>query len=268
MDNLPRILQYMPALCAQVRRVAIAAGEACMDHFQPGGMSDGITTKTDGSHVTLADMASEAIIAKGLAEIAPGILMVGEEGVSAGNGPTTLDGHDYYWLVDPLDATAAFIKGLPDFSVNIALMHHHQPILGVVYGPHNGEMYAAHGPGTAIKWTLDNPRDKPIKVRQPPSAGLTVMTSIFYTSPKMDKFLEEYKVEKTIRRGSALKFCAIAAGKADLYPRLGPTCEWDTAAGDAILRAAGGQILTMDGAPLTYGKIDQNFVNPGFIAQG
>lgn len=269
MDNhIPRILNHLPALCAQVRRVAIAAGDACLDHFRPEGMgADSVIAKGDGSPVTAADKASEAIIAKGLADIAPGILMVGEEQVADGLGPTTLDGHTHYWLVDPLDGTLSFVRGSTEFSVNIALMRDHQPILGVIYAPYSGEMYAAHGPGTAIKWMHDNPRDKAIRVRQPPRGGLTVMTSASYISPRMDSFLAEYKVEKLIRRGSSLKFCAIAAGRADLYPRLGPTCEWDTAAADAILRAAGGQITTLDGAPLTYGKITEKFINPPFIAQ-
>ncbi len=268
MDNLPRILNYLPALCAQVRRVAMTAGDACLDHFLPEGMDRAsVITKSDGSPVTLADKASEDIIAKGLADIAPGILMVGEEQVADGMGPTTLDGHAYYWMVDPLDGTLEFIKGSGDFTVNIALMHNHQPILGVIYAPYSGDLYAAHGPGTAIKWTIETKRDKPIKTRQPPRGGLTVMASAHYHSPEVEAFLEEYKVEKLIKRGSSLKFCTIAAGKADLYPRLGPTCEWDTAAADAILRAAGGQITTLDGAPLTYGKIDQKFINPAFIAQ-
>ncbi len=268
-NNLPRILNYLPALCAQVRRLAIEAGDACLDHFRPEGMDRGsVIAKGDGSPVTAADKASEDIIAKGLASITPGVLMVGEEQVADGLGPTTLDGHTYYWLVDPLDGTLEFIKGSGEFSVNIALMQDHQPILGVIYAPASGELYAAHGPDTAIKWTHDNPRDKAIKVRQPPRGGLTVMTSASYTSPELERFLTEYKVEKVIKRGSSLKFCAIAAGKADIYPRLGPTCEWDTAAADAILRAAGGRITTLEGDPLTYGKVGAKFVNPAFIAQG
>jgi 3'(2'), 5'-bisphosphate nucleotidase len=263
---LPRILNYPGALCAQVRRLAIDAGEAILTHYRPEGYDEAMV-KADGSPVTLADRESEELIEKGLAEITPGIPMIGEEATEAGRKPD-LTGHDYYWLVDPLDGTKEFIKGSGDFTVNIALMHNHQPILGVVYAPYLGELYAAHGPGTAVRWSEDNPRDKSMRVRTPPREGLTVVASLSHGSPKMDKFLESYKVAKVIKRGSSLKFCAVAAAKADIYPRLGPTYEWDTAASDAILRAAGGRVLDLEGNVLRYGKTESNLLNSGFIAIG
>lgn len=221
--------------------------------------------KGDASPVTEADERAEAVILAGLAQLAPEIPVVAEESMAAGRTPDVSGGR--FWLVDPLDGTKEFIGGSPDYTVNIALIKNHVPVLGVIYAPARGEMYAAYGEGTAVRWLQDTNNEKPIRTRVPPRGGLTVMASKSRSIAELDKFLEEHKVEKIIRKGSSLKICAIASGKADLYPGLAETCEWDTAAGQAILESAGGEIVDLDGKPLRYGTKAGDFKNPRFIAQ-
>jgi 3'(2'), 5'-bisphosphate nucleotidase len=206
------------------------------------------------------------VIEEGLKNITPDILIIGEEAAAEGRLPD-LNGAEYFWLVDPLDGTKEFISGRGDYTVNIALIRNRVPIMGVVYAPVKGELYAGCGEGTAVKWSEDTGKDKKITVRTPPPAGLTVVASLHHgDAGRMEKFLSSYKIEKLIKRGSSLKICAVAAGKADVYPRLGPTCEWDTAAGDAVLRAAGGMITDLQGKDLVYGRQEGKFLNPEFIA--
>lgn len=248
-----------------VRRIALEAGYATLAHFDESG-SQNVETKDDGSPVTVADREAEEIIEKKLKEILPDIPIIGEEAAAVGRLPD-LSGAEYFWLVDPLDGTKEFISGSGDYTVNIALIRDGTPVLGVVYAPVKGELYAGHEPGSAIRWLDDTNVEKSIQVRKPPKAGLTVVASRNHgDGGKLEKFLESYKVEKLLKRGSSLKICAVAAGKADLYPRFGPTCEWDTAAGDAVLRAAGGILTTTDGQPMTYGHAGRKFLNPEFIA--
>jgi 3'(2'), 5'-bisphosphate nucleotidase len=259
-----KLLQHLPALCNMVRRVAIEAGDHTLQYYDEAGCA--ADEKSDGSPVTIADREAEAIIIKGLQNIMPDVPVVGEESVAAGTIPD-LSNTEWFWLVDPLDGTKEFIRGSPDYTVNIALIHRGVPVLGVVYAPVNGELYSGHGAGTAIRWLADSNNDKPIRVRNLPSEGLTVMSSRNHQNPTaLSKFLAEFKVAKEIRRGSSLKICLIAAGKADLYPRFGLTSEWDTAAGDAVLRSAGGHIVDMKGAPLSYGHAQKKFENPEFVA--
>ncbi|MBI4032072.1 MAG: 3'(2'),5'-bisphosphate nucleotidase CysQ [Proteobacteria bacterium] len=247
------------------RRIAIEAGHATLAHFDESGYA-GAETKGDGSPVTVADREAEEIIGKKLKDILPDIPIIGEEAAEAGNLPD-LSGADYFWLVDSLDGTKEFISGSGDYTVNIALVHNGAPILGVVYAPVKGELYAGCGEGTAIRWLEDTNVEKVIHVRRPPKEGLTVVASRNHgDGGRLNAFLDGHKVEKLIKRGSSLKICAVAAGKADLYPRFGPTCEWDTAAGDAILRAAGGVLATTGGRPFTYGHAGRKFLNPEFIA--
>lgn len=248
-----------------VRRIAVEAGHATLAHFDESGYA-GADIKGDGSPVTIADREAEEIIERKLKEILPAVPVIGEEAAETGTLPD-LSGAEHFWLVDPLDGTKEFISGSGDYTVNIALIHNGTPVLGVVYAPANGELYAGCEGGNAVRWLEDNNNEKEIRVRRAPKAGLTVVASRNHgDSGKLDKFLENYKVEKLVKRGSSLKICAIAAGKADLYPRFGPTCEWDTAAGDAVLRAAGGLLTTTDHQPFTYGHADRKFLNPEFIA--
>lgn len=260
-----RLLSHLPALCNMVRRVALEAGEVTLRYFDDAGYH-GADAKGDGSPVTIADREAEKVIEQALAEITPDVPVVGEEAVSEGHIPD-LSAGEYFWMVDPLDGTKEFISGSGDYTVNIALIHKDTPVLGVVFAPVPGELYAGCGPGTAVRWLEDSDKEKEICVRPTPEKGLTVVASKSHgNTEKLDDFLSHYKIEKLIKRGSSLKICAVAAGKADIYPRFGPTCEWDTAAGDAVLRSAGGFLTTTDGRPLVYGKVQDKFLNPEFIA--
>ena len=262
-DN--KLLQNLPALTNIVRRIAIEAGEITLKYYDDIDNAN-VDAKADGSPVSLADQEAEKLIQEKLAEVTPGIPMIGEEAASADQCPS-LKEHDYFWLVDPLDGTKEFISGGEDFTVNIALIHKGEPIMGVVYVPVTEDIYAGHEPGSAIRWNPERAEDKPISVRQPPAEGLTVVASASHgNTEKLDTFLEGFKVKKLMKRGSSLKICAIAEGKADLYPRFGPTCEWDTAAGHAVLRAAGGFLTDTDGTPLCYGGLREKYLNPEFIA--
>lgn len=265
MSDIPVILKHLPALCNQIKRLAIEAGELTLEYFDESGYQ-GTQIKGDGSPVTVADQKAEKLIEDALSKIAPGVPMVGEEATAAGRIPNLTE-TDYFWLVDPLDGTKEFIRGSGDFTVNIALIHNKEPVLGVVYAPFHGELYAGHGEGTAIRWFEDSDKEKSLRCRSIPAKGITVASSRSHgNGGRQDKFLEQFKVEKIVRRGSSLKMTSIAAGKADIYPRFGPTCEWDTAASDAILRSAGGIITDLDGKKLTYGGADPKFLNPEFIA--
>jgi len=260
-----KLLEHLPALCNIVRRIATEAGEVTLEHFEDSGYQ-GVQTKGDGSPVTEADRAAENVIKAGLSSVLSDIPMIGEESFAAGDIPS-LSESEYFWMVDPLDGTKEFISGSGDYTVNIALIRNKTPVLGVVYAPVKGEMFYGCEDGGAFRYMEDSDREKPIQVRTPPAKGLTIVASRSHgDADKMDKFLQDFKVEKLVKRGSSLKICAVAAGKADIYPRFGPTCEWDTAAGDAVLRAAGGIMTYVDGSPMTYGHADRKFLNPEFIA--
>lgn len=264
-----KLLIHRAALCNMVRRIALEAGELTLDYFDEAGFSDA-QAKADGSPVTIADEKAEELIEAKLLEILPDVPIVGEEGI-AGGRQVDLSGADYFWLVDPLDGTKEFVSGSGDYTVNIALIYKGAPVLGVVYAPALGELYAGYteedGSAKALRWLEDTDHEKDIHVRRNPAEGLSVVSSRSHgNNARLDDFLSHYKVAKIIKRGSSLKICAVAAGKADLYPRLGPTCEWDTAAGDAVLRAAGGAVRDLEGNPLRYGGANPKFLNPEFIA--
>lgn len=260
-----KLLDNLPALCNIVRRIALEAGEVTLKYFEDCGYQ-GADMKADGSPVTLADQEAEVLIEDRLKHTTPDILFVGEEATSEGRRPD-LSQQDYFWLVDPLDGTKEFISGSGDYTVNIALIYKSEPILGVVYAPAKGELFAGCGAGTAVKWLEDSDKEKPISVRDIPAKGITAVASKNHGSgDKLESFLNNFKVEKLAKRGSSLKICMIAEAKADIYPRFGPTCEWDTAAADAVLRSAGGVVSDTDGKPLSYGGADPKFLNPEFIA--
>lgn len=260
-----RLLNHLEALCNMVRRIARDAGDLLYEHFEayiPG--MEGY--KEDGSPVTVADRAAEALITAALTEILPDVPVVGEEAVADGTAPD-ITGAEYFWLVDPLDGTRAFVESSPEFTVNIALIHKDTPVLGVIYAPVKGEMYSGCGPGTALRAMDDTGAEKEIAMRSSPVTGLVVVASQTRgDAALLDSFLASYKVAKIMRMSSSLKFCMIAAGRADMYARLGPTSEWDTAAGDAILRAAGAGVYDREGRPLTYGHAARKFLNPDFVA--
>lgn len=260
-----KLLQNPGALCNMVRRIAVDAGAIVLKYFDDIDSSQ-VEAKADGSPVSLADREAEAFIQLSLEKMLPGVPVVGEEAAELGRLPD-LNGHEYFWLVDALDGTKEFISGGEDFTVNIALVHKGVPIMGVVFVPAAGILYAGHGEGTAVRWNEETDKDKSISVRQAPAGGLTVVASMRHgDQERLDKFLDSFKVNKVLKRGSSLKICAIAEGKADIYPRLGLTCEWDTAAGHGVLLSAGGVLTTLEGAELSYGGADPKFLNPEFVA--
>lgn len=248
-------------LLEQVRDLAKQAGAAILRYYAEGVT---VRAKADLSPVTEADEASEAIILPGLAALTPAIPIVAEEAVAAGDVPDISGGR--FWLVDPLDGTREFLSRNGEFTVNIALITGRLPILGVVHVPALGLTYAAMGPGTATQ-ERDGGPPEPVTARATPADGAVVVASRSHGNERaLEAYLANIRVKSLVKAGSSLKFCRIACGSADLYPRFGRTMEWDTAAGHAVLRAAGGSVETVDGAPLLYGKT--GFENPAFIARG
>jgi 3'(2'), 5'-bisphosphate nucleotidase len=247
------------ALLALARDLAMKAGQAILD-VRARGFA--VASKADYSPVTEADHAAEAIILAGLRAALPGAVVVAEEEVAAGHvvGPAA-----EFWLVDPLDGTREFTAGRDEFTVNIALVRDGRPVLGVVHVPATGEtFYGIVGRGAAKS---DASGRRPIAARRPPPEGLTVLASRSHANAAGEQdFLRGRKVAQVANYGSSLKFCRMAEGKADLYPRLGRTMEWDTAAAQAVLEAAGGAVRNLDGTPLGYGK--PGWENPHFYATG
>lgn len=265
-----KLLTHSTALTNIVRRIAEQAGDIILEYFD--GLKDiSSTSKSDGSPVTEADKQSESFIYSQLKELMPDIPVIGEEAYSKGERQDLTKG-EYFWLVDPLDGTRSFIRGEEDFTVNIALIHKGNPVLGVVNAPAKEEIYCGYidhetSAGNAFRYYENGNKEKSIKTRKIPAQGLCVMTSGSISNmSRYQEFLENYKVARITRLASSLKICAIARGKADLYLRLGSTGEWDTAAGHAILRAAGGDIRNLQGKPLRYGTGNKTMINPEFIA--
>ena len=242
------------------RRAAMTAGEAILKVY---ATAFDVRLKTNNTPVCDADLSSERIIVAMLSHSFPDIPIASEELVEAEGLPPS---SSRFWVVDPLDGTKEFIARNGEFAVLIALIQDGRPVLGVVHGPAVGVTYTACGPGTAARWR-DGGRPEPIRAQPPSPAGLVVIHSRSHeNSRRLAEFLAYYPVIERKSCGSALKFGVIAAGEADLYPRFGTTMEWDTAAGQAILEAAGGCVETLAGVPLTYGK--PGLKNDGFLAWG
>jgi 3'(2'), 5'-bisphosphate nucleotidase len=229
-----------------------------------------VTAKGDGTPLTEADLAAEAIIAAGLARAAPGVAVVSEEDAARVDPPAGAP----FLLVDPLDGTREFLGPSGEFTVNIALVEGGRPVCGVVYAPAIGRIWrgargqgaeaAALAPGgdpQALAWV-------PIRARPRPADALVAVASRSHLDPDTEAFLARLPVADRRSIGSSLKFCLVAEGEADVYPRLAPTMEWDTAAGQAVLEAAGGSVTTPEGAPFAYGKAGAGFRNGPFIAWG
>ncbi|WP_181179659.1 3'(2'),5'-bisphosphate nucleotidase CysQ [Mesorhizobium sp. B2-1-3A] len=250
-------------------QLALAAGREVMRVFHAGCAVD---RKSDSSPVTEADRESEKIILTGLRAAFPEIPCVAEEEAAAGVMPTDLG--DAFFLVDPLDGTKEFVNRRTDFTVNIALVRHGVPEVGVVFAPCTGRFFSGR-PGRAEALEIDGDYQivgrRPISVRTA-AAPLAVVASRSHNTPETEAYIRELGAAEIVSVGSSLKFCLLASAEADVYPRFGRTMEWDTAAGDAVLRAAGGTTRTLDGKPLAYGKRDQaddeDFANPHFIASG
>jgi 3'(2'), 5'-bisphosphate nucleotidase len=228
-----------------------------------------VATKSDHSPVTEADQLAEKIILKGLGEHWPDVPVLAEEAASAGQAPKL---GDRFFLVDPLDGTKEFTSRNGEFTVNIALIENNRPVMGVVYAPALGQLFwgeLGRGAGfgrVPVGGALADCVWQKITVRKPPPDGLTVVASRSHRDQATEDYLKNLKVKTLTSAGSSLKFCLIAKGDADLYPRFGRTMEWDTGAGQAVLEAAGGKVSTVDGAPLRYGKAERGFDNPAFIA--
>jgi len=248
-----------PALLALAAGLAEQAGAAIMD-VRARGFA--VERKEDFSPVTEADRAAEAVIVAGLRAATPDIGVIAEEEVSAGHVAAATS---TCWLVDPLDGTREFADGKDEFVVNIGLVRDGAMALGAVYLPALGELFTGIvGVGA---WKRDGTGTHAIRTRTPPDAGLTVVASrVHGDTERLQRFLAGRPVARTINFGSALKFCRLAEGAADLYPRFGRTMEWDTAAPQAVLEAAGGRVVTIDGAPLRYAK--PGWENPHFICWG
>ncbi len=257
------------ALRQAIIELATRAGRAILEVY---ATDFAVTKKADASPVTAADLASQAVILAGLDELTPGVPVIAEEAAA----PSFEERRSWrrFWLVDPLDGTKEFVKRNGEFSVNIALVEAGVPVLGVVHAPVAGVTYvgvAAHAGQPASAWRFDaEGGGHPIHVR-PPRAGepLRVMVSRSHSTPATRDYLEQlrerYGAVETIARGSAIKSCLVADGSAHLYPRLGPTCWWDTAAAQAVLMAAGGEMYALDGSgALRYGG--EVLSNPGFVA--
>ncbi|WP_374341370.1 3'(2'),5'-bisphosphate nucleotidase CysQ [Methyloversatilis sp.] len=235
------------------------AGKCVMDVY---ATDFEVTDKSDNSPVTQADKKADEVIVGRLAALTPDIFIVSEESTEAGQRPA--DGASF-WLVDPLDGTKEFINRNGEFTVNIALIENGQPVLGVVLAPALGRLFSGIvGVGA---WLEDGAGAREIRCRVPPAEGLTVVASRSHgDAAALDAYLAGRTVAELRNAGSSLKICLVAAGEADVYPRLGRTMEWDIAAGHAVLAAAGGRIEQVDGSPFSYGKPD--FANPHFAAWG
>ena len=235
--------------------VARQAGAAIMAIHSRGVIAD---TKGDGSPVTEADRAAETIILEALAKIAPDITIISEENTES----HALAAPDRFFLVDPLDGTKEFLKvdGKGAFTVNIALVENGVPVAGVVYAPALDRMFA----GSAESGAFED--ESPITVRDIPSSGPVAVASASHRDETTNQWLADNDITETVSIGSSLKFCLLAAGEADIYPRFSPTMEWDTAAGDAVLRAAGGRVRKPDGTAFLYGKPE--YRNGAFVARG
>jgi len=239
---------------------AVTAGEAINRIFEAGFE---VEHKADASPVTLADRTAEGVILKALAVLAPGIPVVAEEEAAEGRIPEV---GAQFFLVDALDGTREFVKRGSDFTVNIGLIEDGRPTLGVVFAPRLRRLYAGDV-ASMIAWRREPEHAEPTALhirsgRTPPTA----VASRSHATPPTEAYLEAVGAGDRVSIGSSLKFAMLAAGEADLYPRPSPTMEWDTAAGHAVLAAAGGRVFGLDGRPLVYGKPD--FYNPGFLAVG
>ena len=249
-----------------VSDIARRAGAAIMAVYRTDFDSE---RKDDGSPLTLADTASEAVILPALAALTPDIPIVSEESAETNASPAHIGSR--FWLVDPLDGTREFLKRNDEFCVAIGLIDDGVPVFGVLHGPVLDVTYAGAGAGTATRAYGDG-SPQPISCRVPPADGLAVLTSRSHrVDADLEAFLADYAVRERMPQGSALKFGRLAAGEADLYPRLGPTMEWDTAGGHAIVLAAGGSVLSLDknfhiDGPLQYTK--PHYLNGSFLVTG
>ena len=255
--ELGALLRPLDLLCRD-------AAEAILEIYDCADFD--VTRKQDNSPLTAADLASHELICAGLGHLEPRLPVLSEENAERIE-PRERMGWKRYWLVDPLDGTKEFLKRNGEFTINIALIENGVPVLGIVHVPVSGMSYmgyAGHGAQS---------RDRNGETRKLGAAGpvdsrpVRIVGSRSHSGGELEDFAEKLGAHEFHPVGSALKFCLVASGDADVYPRLKPTCEWDTAAGQAVLEAAGGAVVKLDGTPLRYNG-RESLVNPNFIASG
>lgn len=257
----------MTVTADKLARIALDAGQLIMTVYESDFSVD---RKDDASPVTEADQKAETLILKALRALDPDLPIIAEESAAAGDIPD----HGYrFALVDPLDGTKEFVNRNGEFTVNIAIIEHGRPVMGVVYAPALDRLFVAETHNSAWQATVKPggevpSQTAPLRIRTASNSGLIAIASKSHRSKETDEWLEKYPISEIKGAGSSLKFCLIAAGEADLYPRLGRTMEWDTAAGQAVVEAAGGRVLTETGEPLLYGKKEREYDNPYFIVYG
>jgi 3'(2'), 5'-bisphosphate nucleotidase len=256
------------AMVRALAEIAYDAGRIVLKHYTEEIVS---RRKEDHSPVTAADEEAEKFILARLAHLAPDLPVIAEEEAAAGR--LAKIGH-HFFLVDPLDGTKEFISRNGEFTVNIAEVIDGKPVRGVVYAPAIDRLFFGEALSGAFEIQA-KPGGAPdfgeasrIAVRRVPADGMTAVASRSHRDSKTDEYLAAYKIKDFISAGSSLKFCLVAAGEADIYPRHGRTMEWDTAAGHAVLAAAGGSVTQLDGKPFLYGKVEESFANPFFVARG
>lgn len=259
----------MTVTADQLAKIALDAGALIMEVY---ATDFDVDQKGDSSPVTEADEKAEALILAALNRLDPDLPIIAEEAASAGKLP---EHGPRFALVDPLDGTREFVSKNGQFTVNIAIIENGKPVMGVVFAPALERLFVAESPFAA--WQADTvpgaglpPLEarSPLSIRKAPEAGLTAIASKSHRSDETNQFLETLNIADIISAGSSLKFCLIAAGEADLYPRHGRTMEWDTAAGQAVAEAAGARVTTTDLTPLQYGKRARGYDNPHFIVWG
>ena len=250
-------------ICETFRSLALTSGEVIMDVYNNSKFE--VLLKSDDSPVTIADKKADEVISKGLKKYFPEVPIVTEEQVKSHTLSASV-----FFIVDPLDGTKEFIKRRGDFTVNIALVVNGEPIRGIVYAPARQRLFYTDENGEAVEEMAyfsvsKKGLVKKIKTAFSNNTALKVVASKSHRDKKTDEYISKYRCKEIVSAGSSLKFCLIASGEADLYPRFGPTMEWDTAAGHAILSAAGGSVLQAeDKQPMKYGK--PHYKNPFFIA--
>lgn len=258
----------------QLDALIVAVHEAGREILRIRSLGAEKMIKGDGSPVTEADQNAEKILLVVLQNVFPDIPVVAEEAAAAGELPKDIGAR--FFLVDPLDGTKEFIRGGSDFTVNIGLVDNGVPVFGIVYAPMDGRLYVG---ARKAGWMASMPcEDSPpnvankhvLCIRDAIPAQLEAVASRSHRDDATNEWLAAHKISDVVSAGSSIKFCLVASGKADVYPRFGPTMEWDTAAAHAVLNAAGGKVTKIDGSPFLYGKRDQErpFLNPGFIAWG
>ncbi|MGH8556702.1 MAG: 3'(2'),5'-bisphosphate nucleotidase CysQ [Methylococcales bacterium] len=248
-------------MAQKVSAIAVSAGLAIMEVYHGDNLD--VELKQDSSPLTRADLASHQVIAEGLILAFPDLPLLSEESESFSG--TQRQDWFRYWLIDPLDGTKEFIKRNGEFTVNIALIEGGNPVMGVVYAPALDRLYWGYDSSAWCKQGSEAARAIHVIRKDEAGALFKVVVSRSHRSAELERFLENLSPHECVAMGSSLKLCLVAEGNAHLYPRIGPTMEWDTAAADAIVRAAGGTVTTLNGEPLSYNKYDLR--NPYFLVK-